>query len=80
MQMDKSRFSAVLPIFVASLIDKIANDFHLSEEEAIEKLYSSKLYAFLEDEETKVWHFSTEKLYDLFREEMKTGKIDFPEY
>ncbi len=77
--MNKNRFSAVLPVFVASLVDKIANGYHLSEEEAIEKLYSSQLYVFLENEETKVWHFSTEKLYDLFCEEIKTGKIDFPE-
>lgn len=77
--MDKSRFSALMPVFVATLIDKIANAYHLSEEEAIEKLYSSQLYAFLEDEETKVWYFSTEKLFDLFCEEMNTGKINFPE-
>lgn len=77
--MDENRFSAILPIFLASLADRIANDFHLSEENAIEKLYASQLYAFLSDEKTKVWHFSTEKLFDLFCIELKTGKIEFPE-
>lgn len=54
--MDKSRFSALLPVFLTSLIDKIANNYHLSEDAAIEKLYSSQLYTILENEETKVWH------------------------
>jgi len=43
-------------------------------------LYRSGLYAALEKEETKVWQYSTEKLYDLYLEEKQTGKLELPEY
>jgi len=34
-------------------------------------LYSSKLYATLEKEETKAWQYSTQMLYSLFEQEEK---------
>lgn len=41
--------------------------------------YNSKLYATLEQEDTKVWQYSTDMLYLLFEQEEKTGKIEFPD-
>ena len=52
--------------------DKIVND-------AITKLYNSELYAILEQEDTKVWQYSTDMLYSLLEQEEKTGKIEFPD-
>ena len=52
---------------------------NISEEAAIKKLYSSKLYAVLEKEETKVWQYSTHMLYSLFEQEEKNGDIQFPD-
>ncbi len=37
------------------------------------------LYANLEDEETKLWHLSANALYEMFKEEQKTGSITYPE-
>jgi hypothetical protein len=37
------------------------------------------LYASLEQEDTKVWQYSTDMLYLLFKQEEKTGKIEFPD-
>ena len=54
-------------------------DWELSENDAITKLYNSKLYAILEQEETKVWQYSTEMLYSLFEQEEETGKVEFPD-
>ena len=62
---DGSSFHAVLP--------------KISENDAITKLYNSKLYAILEQEETKVWQYSTEMLYSLFEQEEETGKVEFPD-
>jgi hypothetical protein len=38
------------------------------------------LYGVLEDEPTKVWYYSVEKLFQLFEEELSTGKMELPEY
>lgn len=77
--MDKIKFNAVLPIISADLVEKIAIKLNLSDEGAIEKLYSYQLYELLEKEETKLWQYSTEKLLDMFLEELHQGKINFPE-
>lgn len=77
--MDRVKFSAVLPIVCSALVEKIENELHLSDKEAISELYSSSLYDFLEKEETKVWQYSTEKLFELFLEERSSGKITFPQ-
>ena len=36
-------------------------------------------YASLEQEDTKVWQYSTDMLYLFFKQEEKTGKIEFPD-
>ncbi|MBC8343821.1 MAG: hypothetical protein H8E61_07555 [Bacteroidetes bacterium] len=77
--MDKKKFESVFPIICSALAGLIADTEGLTEEESISKLYTSRLYEKLENEETKVWYYSTEKLFDLFKEEMSTGKITFPE-
>ncbi len=77
--MDKKKFESAFPIICSALAGMIADTEGLTEEESISKLYTSRLYEKLESEETKVWHYSTEKLFDLFKEEMSTGKTTFPE-
>lgn len=77
--MGQEQFEALMPYISADLVAMIAERQNISGEEAIKKLYSSKLYAFLEDEETKVWHYSTHMLYSLFEQEEKTGDIVFPD-
>jgi len=44
------------------------------------KLYGSQLYYALNNEKTKVWYYSAEKLFQLFEEEMAVGKLELPEY
>ena len=78
--MDKAKFEALLPLIVAALLQKIVDRMSISQEEAFSRLYGSRLYAALDDEKTKVWHYSAEKLFRLFEEEMDTGKMELPEY
>jgi len=75
--MDKEKFGAILPIFIADLVKKIMEQKNLQQDDAIALLYNSNLYDLLEDEQTKIWHYSTDKLFLLFEEEMSTGKIEF---
>ncbi|SMB80489.1 hypothetical protein SAMN00017405_0885 [Desulfonispora thiosulfatigenes DSM 11270] len=77
--MDKNKFDAVFPIISSDLVEKIAGELDLADNEAITELYSSYLYEMLEKEETKVWQYSTEKLLELFLEERNNGKITFPQ-
>jgi len=78
--MDEAKFEALLPLIVAALLQKIVDRKDISQDEAFSQLYGSKLYAFLDNEKTKVWHYSTEKLFHLFEEEMNTGNMELPEY
>jgi hypothetical protein len=77
--MDKSKFDAVFPIICSALVEKIVTELKISDKDAVTQLYSSRLYEMLEREETKVWQYSTEKLFELFLEERNSGKISFPQ-
>ena len=78
--MEKTKFSVLLPIIVGGLASKIMDEMNIGEDEAIDRLYYSELYAELENEETKVWTYSVPKLFDLFQTEINTGKLALPEY
>lgn len=77
--MEKQRFSSVLFLLVPQIIQLIIEDSKIDEEKATEILYVSELYAKLEDEETKLWHLSANALYEMFKEEQKTGSVTYPE-
>lgn len=77
--MGNEQFVAIMPYISADLIKMISKKQGISEIEAINKLYISKLYAMLEKEETKVWQYSTDMLYALFIQEEETGTLSFPD-
>lgn len=60
--MGQDQFAAIMPYISTDLVGMIAKKNKISENDAITKLYNSKLYAILEQEETKVWQYSTEML------------------
>lgn len=77
--MNKEKFNSVLSIFIADLIKKIIEEEAITEEEAIDFLYTSKLYKLLEDEKTKVWQYSTPLLYNLLKNEKEQGVLILPQ-
>ncbi len=77
--MEREKFVAIMPYISADLISLIAEKQNISEENAIKKMYTSNLYAALENENTKVWQYSTQMLYSLFEQEEKNGDIQFPD-
>lgn len=77
--MKQEQFIAMMPYITDDLAAMIAKKQNLSEEDAVMKLYDSTLYALLEQEDTKVWQYSTPMLYSLFEQEQKTGSISFPD-
>ena len=78
--MEKSKFAAILPVIIGGLANKIIEETVVSEAEVFDKLYSSELYAALENEETKVWTYSVPKLFDLYQNEINTGILELPDY
>lgn len=77
--MSQEQFVAMMPYISADLVAMIADKQSITHTDAIKKLYASKLYAALENEETKVWQYSTQMLYSLFEQEEQTGTIRFPD-
>lgn len=78
--MDEKKFKAILPFISAALVDKISTIYDFDEDTAIKSLYTTELYSYLENEETKVWHYSVEKIFDLYQIEIQTGTLELPEY
>jgi len=78
--MEKSEFDIVLQTISTGLVGKIMSGLGLHEDIAMEKLYSSELYSALENEETKVWHYSVSLLYELFKQEATTGRLTLPDF
>lgn len=77
--MRAEKFSAVMGILVPQVIRLITKNYAYDEMTAANEFYSSNLYALLEQEDTKLWHFSPLTLFNMFDEEKKTGSFTFPE-
>jgi hypothetical protein len=67
-------------IMAANRLLDFGEGFYTTSDEAFSLLYGSRLYCALDDEKTKVWHYSVEKLFSIFEEEMDTGIMELPEY
>lgn len=78
--MSDNQFQIILPLLTAAIAERICAAYHLNEDDAIRSLYSSRLYDYLEDEHTKLWHYSANKLFDLYQQEVETGYIDLPDW
>ena len=77
--MDKNQFESMLILIVPAVVNLIKDNNNFGEIEAIETFYQSKVYEKLEQEDTKLWHFSPLTLYNMYEEEQRTGKLIFPE-
>ncbi len=77
--MEKKKFEAMLMLLVPQVLHLILANYSYDEVTASKEFYSSKVYSFLEQEDTKLWHLSPLMLYNMFDEEKKTGTFTFPE-
>ena len=77
--MGHEQFVAIMPYISADLVNMIVQKQNITEADALNKLYSSRLQGLLEKEETKVWQYSTDMLYSLFVKEEQTGSLVFPD-
>ena len=77
--MNMDRLSTVLIFLVPQILELVISEYKVDDEKAAEMLYTSELYKGLEEEETKLWHLSAHALFEMFQEEINTGKITYPE-
>lgn len=77
--MEKKKFEALLVIIVPQVINLITESYQSDEVTASKEFYESRVYSILEQEDTKLWHFSALTLFNMFDEEKKTGTFTFPE-
>lgn len=77
--MGYDQFCAIMPIISSDIVAMISVKHGIPESKAIKLLYASKLYSALENEETKLWQYSTPMLCSLLEQEWKSGKIHYPD-
>lgn len=77
--MEAEKFSAIMGVLVGQVVHLITENDSYDEIAASNEFYQSKVYALLEEEETKLWHFSPLTLFHMFDEEKRTGSFELPE-
>lgn len=77
--MQDKEFSVILGLIVPEVIKLIIQHSNMTEQEATTEFYNSKVYSYLENKEDVVWHYSPLTLYNMYKDEIETGKITFPE-
>ncbi len=76
--MNERSFETLLYTVTANVVAKIMEQNGWSEDVAMERFVQSKVYTYLEREETKVWQYSALMLARLFSDE-RAGRLCFPE-
>lgn len=77
--MTDKKFEAILILLVPQVVQLIHESYSLDEITASQEFYESQVYALLEKEETKLWHFSPLTLFNMYDEERRTGHFEIPE-
>ena len=77
--MSDKKFEAILTLLVPEVVRMICDNYSMDEVTASKVFYGSKVYSLLEQEDTKVWHFSPITLFNMFEEEKRTGDFEIPE-
>lgn len=77
--MEQNKLPGLLVFIVPQIVELIIKEYGCNDENATEMLYESELYAALEKEETKLWHLSAYALFEMYKEELQTGHISYPE-
>ena len=76
--MNERSFEILLYSITSNTVSKIMTLNNWSEDLALERFTQSRLYSYLEREETKVWQYSSLMLAELFNDE-RAGRLSFPE-
>ena len=76
--MNERSYETLLYSITSNVVNRLMKINNWSEDEALERFTSSKLYTYLAKEETKVWQYCSFMLAELFNEE-GSGRLVLPE-
>ena len=76
--MNERSYETLLYGITANVVEKLMELNDWEEDVSLERFTSSKLYTYLEREETKVWQYSALMLAQLLNEE-RAGRLVLPE-
>jgi hypothetical protein len=75
----QQQFEAIFPFKIESIIELLTSQRKMPLQDALDYLYSSELYALLECEATKMWHYSPQMLLYMLDNEKETGTLTLPQ-
>lgn len=78
--MGEKEFNAVVEILLQQVVALVVNRKGLPIEDALLYVYESRLYVLLTREDTKLWHLSVEKLYQMLVDEREKNILTLPDY
>lgn len=78
--MDKHEFESFVELKIRDIIALIMDRKTLDFEIALHFFYKSVLYKKLLIENTKLWHLSNEKLFEMLVNEKENKQLIFPDY
>ena len=77
--MADKKFEAILTLLVPQVVQLIYENYTVDEIAAAKAFYGSKVYSLLEQQDTKLWHFSPLTLFNMKKKKKKTGDFEIPE-
>lgn len=70
-QINQENLHLLLPGKVSWLVEYLHDDFGLTLQESLDRIYHSNLYKKLSTESTKYWHLGPVDLYEELKTEMR---------
>ena len=80
MNIQETEFDSFIELKVQDLVSLIIDIEKLEFVDALQYLYESKLYLALIDESTKIWHLSSEKLFEMLKNEKIKNVLEYPDF
>ena len=76
--MDSDQYVGFMALYSHPIVEVLAQTLNIPKRKALDMFYNSIFYRVYEREDTKIWHFSNITLTDLLKQEIVTGRIEFP--
>ena len=73
-------YTSLIPYKISNIISLLIVNNKLIFRDAIDYLYQSKMYELLSDTETKLWHLSPNKLYEMLEKEKLNNQFEYPDF
>jgi len=78
--MGKLEFESFVELKIRDIIPLVMDRKAFDFETALHYLYKSRLYSLLLNENTKLWHLSNEKLFEMLVDEKENRQLILPDY